>query len=279
MVVRVVTDSSCDLPEGIVEALGITVVSLTVRFGDDEYVDRVNITGDEFWKRCASEPLLPQTAAPSPGQFEDAYRRLAEDGATGILVLNISRDLSATMESAEIAARAFGGSVPVTVIDSRQASMGLGLMVVECATRARDGAGLGELAELARSMIARTRVVAALDTLENLKKGGRIGGAKALLATALSIKPIIEIRDGVVAEAGKQRTRSKALALLVDKVREAGEIEAMGVLHAQCADVDEFIASIRSVYSGEITIGEIGAVIGTHAGTGAIGVAFRTRSA
>jgi len=277
MVVRVVTDSSCDLPQGIVDSLGITVVSLTVRFGDDEYVDRVSITGDQFWARCASEAQLPQTAAPSPGQFEAAYRDLVAAGATGVLVLNISRDLSATMESAEIAARAFGGEVPVTVIDSRQASMGLGMMVIECAQRAKAGASLDELASLARSMVGRTRVFAALDTLENLKKGGRIGGAKALLATALSIKPIIEIRDGVVAEAGKQRTRGKALALLVDKVREAGDIEAMGILHAQCADVDDFVATIRTVYDGEITIGEIGAVIGTHSGTGAIGVAFRTR--
>lgn len=276
---RVVTDSSCDLPQSIVDSLGITVVSLTVRFGDDEYVDRVDITGDQFWARCAAEATLPQTAAPSPGQFEAAYRDLVASGASGILVLNISRDLSATMESAEIAARAFGGQVPVTVIDSRQASMGLGLMVVECATRARAGAGLDELVALAQSMIGRTRVMAALDTLENLKKGGRIGGAKALLATALSIKPIIEIRDGVVTEAGKQRTRSKALALLVDKVREAGDIESMGVLHAQCADVNDFVAMIRSVYDGEITVGEIGAVIGTHSGTGAIGVAFRTRGA
>lgn len=277
MVVRIVTDSSCDLPQDVVDSLGITVVSLSIRFGNDEYIDRVDITGDEFWRRCGVEAELPQTAAPSPGQFDAAYRSLADAGATGILVLNISRDLSATMESAEIAARAFGGSVPITVVDSRQASMGLGLMVIECAERARAGASLEDLAAAARSMVPRTKVFGALDTLENLKKGGRIGGAKALLATALSIKPIIEIRDGVVAEAGKQRTRSKALALLLDKVREAQGIERVGVLHAQCDDVDDFVAKLRELFDGEITVGEIGAVIGTHAGKGTIGVAFRVR--
>jgi DegV family protein with EDD domain len=119
-------------------------------------------------------------------------------------------------------------------------------------------------------------VFGALDTLENLKKGGRIGGAKALLASALSIKPLIEVRDGLVAEAGKQRTRSKALAFLIDILREKkGHIERVGVLHAQCADIDAFISMVKSEFDGDVIVGDIGAVIGTHAGQGTIGIAFR----
>jgi DegV family protein with EDD domain len=119
-------------------------------------------------------------------------------------------------------------------------------------------------------------VFGALDTLENLKKGGRIGGAKAMLASALSIKPLIEVKDGLVEEAGKQRTRSKALAFLIDILKQHdGKLERVGILHAQCADIDAFLQSVKSVYSGEVIVGDIGAVIGTHAGVGTIGIAFR----
>ena len=116
----------------------------------------------------------------------------------------------------------------------------------------------------------------ALDTLENLKKGGRIGGAKALLASALAIKPIIEVLDGKVEQGGKQRTRSKAMQHVVDKVVEAGTIETLMVMHADCSDVDTFVDMLRPHYNGEIIIGDIGPVVGTHAGRGTIGVAFNT---
>ena len=134
---------------------------------------------------------------------------------------------------------------------------------------------LDEIAALAADLASRTRVFGALDTLENLKKGGRIGNAKALLATALAIKPIIEVVDGKVEQGGKQRTRSKALAFLVDKVREyEGRMSSLAVLHADCTDVDQFVEMLRPLYDGEIIVGEIGPVIGTHAGRGTIGVAF-----
>lgn len=277
MAIRIVTDSSCDLPQDVADSFGITIVSLSIRFGDDEFIDRVNITPSEFWQRCADSPVLPQTAAPSPGDFEKAYRSLIADGATGIVVVSLSRDLSATMDSAEIGARALADSgVPIEIVDSRTASLGLGLMAMECSRLARGGASLADVRDAAREMAGRTRVFGALDTIENLKKGGRIGGAKALMATALAIKPLIEIRDGLVAEGGRQRTRSKALAWLLEQVRAYPNIECLGVLHAQCDDVDTFVEELRSLYSGEIIVGNIGAVIGTHAGKGTMGVAFRT---
>jgi DegV family protein with EDD domain len=162
----------------------------------------------------------------------------------------------------------------VEIVDTASASMGIGLVAVACAKAARSGASLGDLVAMAKDLSSRTKVWAALDTLENLKKNGRIGGAKAMLATALSIKPIITVTDGAVGEGGKQRTRGKALAFLVDRVREAGPIESLAILHAQCPDVEQFTAMIREVYSGDITVGDIGAVIGAHAGPGTIGVAF-----
>lgn len=279
MTVRIVTDSSCDLPQNIADALGISIVPLSVRFGNDEYIDRTTITTDEFWAKCAASAVLPETAAPPPGLFEETYRGLAAAGATTVVVISLSSALSATMQSAELAAKSVAGQIDVRVIDSRNASMGLGLTVMECAERARAGATADEIVALAHDLIPRTHVFGALDTLENLKKGGRIGGAKAMLATALSIKPLIEVKDGVVEEAGKQRTRGKALAFLVDVLKKhEGRIERVGLLHAQCPDIDSFAASVKSVYSGELIIGDIGAVIGTHAGEGTIGIAFRTKS-
>ena len=275
MTVRIVTDSSCDLPQAMADALGIRIVPLTVRFGDTEYTDRTTITATEFWSKCAASATLPETAAPSQGNFEETYRSLAAEGATAIVVVALSSDLSATMQSAVLAARAVAPGIDVRIVDSRNASMGLGLTVLACAELASTGASADEVVARAQSVIPRTRVFAALDTLDNLKKGGRIGGAKAMLATVMSIKPLISITNGLVEEAGKQRTRSKALAHLVDILRnQEVPIERLAVLNAQCADIDSFIAMVKEVYTGEIIVGDIGAVIGTHAGQGTIGIVF-----
>lgn len=268
------TDSSCDLPAEVADEHGIRIVPLSIRFGDEEFIDREELTTAEFWARCAQQDTLPETAAPAPGQFEQVYRELVADGATGIVVVALSGSLSATMQSAELAARSID-AVPVRVVDSRTVTLGVGTIALACARLAATGASIDEVEALARDRAARTRVFGALDTLDNLKKGGRIGNAKALLATALAIKPIIEVRNGVVEQGGKQRTRSKALRFLVDKVAEfEGRISDLAVLHADCSDVDQFVDMLRPLYAGEIVVGEIGPVIGTHAGRGTIGVAF-----
>jgi DegV family protein with EDD domain len=275
--VRIITDSACDLPDSVVQSLGIEVVPLFIRFGEEELVDREQLTTAQFWQRCSVESDLPSTAAPSPGRFEDAVRKLQSEGATGVVIINLSGALSGTMQSAEVAATALQSTCDVRVVDSRTVTMGLGAIVVACARAAQEGKNIEEVEVLAQDLSRRCKVWGALDTLENLKKGGRIGGAKAMLASVLSIKPIIEVRDGVVQEGGKQRTRSKALAFLVDKVREASAnpgISQLSVLTADCSDVDAFITQLKAVYSGEIMVGEIGAVVGAHAGRGTIGVAF-----
>lgn len=282
MTIGIVTDSSCDLPEATAAALGIEVVPLSIRFGNREYIDRIELSSDQFWAECARHDTLPETAAPPPGAFLTAYRRLAEAGAEGIVVICLSGALSATLQSAELAARDFaeaGAAPPIRVVDSRTVSLGVGTIAIACAEAASDGASLDEIAALATELAGRTRVIGALDTLENLKKGGRIGNARALLASALSIKPIIAVIDGVVEQAGRQRTRSKALTFLAEQVHSlAGHIEHLSVLHADCNDVDTFVEMIAAAYDGEILIGQIGPVIGTHAGRGTIGVAFHERN-
>ncbi|HEY4607571.1 MAG TPA: DegV family protein, partial [Ilumatobacteraceae bacterium] len=223
--VRVVTDSACDLPQSVADEFAIEIIPLTIRIDGHEYVDRRDLTPAEFWAKCAASPSLPETAAPSPGQFEQTYRALAADGATSVVTVSLSGALSATMQSAELAARSVSDIVPVTVIDSRSVTLGLGAIVASCARMAAGGATHDDVVANAQSLAERTNVWGALDTLDNLKKGGRIGGAKALLASALAIKPIIEVRDGKVEQGGKQRTRSKALAFLVDKVAAANGLD------------------------------------------------------
>lgn len=278
MAVCVVTDSACDLPLDLATELGIRIVPLTIRFGDEEFVDRRDLTPAEFWARCAASPVLPETAAPPPGLFEEAFRAAAADGADGIVCVNLSGRLSATVESARVAAKTVAPDIPVRVIDSLSLTMGLGMMCVLAARRAHEGASLEDVAAVVDDLIGRTRIFATLDTLENLKKGGRIGGAAALVGSVLSIKPVIEVRNGVVEQESKQRTRSRALTYLVDKVRSFGKVENLSIVHGNAPDVEEFRAMLAAVYPGEIVVSQLGAVIGTHGGPRAMGVVFHVPS-
>ncbi len=277
MTVRIVTDSACDLPQSLADELGIVIVPLSIRFGDDEFIDRQDLTTAEFWAKSAASPVLPETAAPPPGLFEQAYRGLIEEGATGIVVVNLSGGLSATLQSAELASRAVADAVEIAVVDSQSCTMGLGTIVAATARAAQAGGSFAEVAALARDLSLRTKVWGALDTLDNLKKGGRIGGAKAMLASVLSIKPIVEVRNGKVEEGGKQRTRKKALAFLIEKLQSYEHVENLAILQADCDDVDQFLEMLRPHYSGEILIGDIGPVVGSHTGKGTIGLAFQAR--
>ena len=273
--VRVVTDSSCDLPDDLVAEHNITIVPLTIRFGAEELVDRRDLTPSEFWSKCQTSPVLPETAAPSPGAFEAAFRQAKDAGAEGVVCVSLSSKLSATIQAAAQAAKAVEAEFPVRVVDSLSVSMGLGLHVLRAARMAAEGKGLDDVAGAIVDVAPRTSVYATLDTLENLKKGGRIGGAQAFIGSLLSVKPVIEVRDGEVHAESKQRTRGRAVAYLVDKVRQAGAIEDLAVVHGQAPDLEEFLDALSSVVDRDrIVVGNIGAVIGTHAGPRAIGVAM-----
>ncbi|MGH9024907.1 MAG: DegV family protein [Acidimicrobiia bacterium] len=275
MGVRVVTDSACDLPDELVADHAIEIVPLKIRFGDEELVDREQLTTDEFWDRLERSPVLPQTAAPSAGAFEAAFRRLADDGASGIICINLSANLSATMQAAQVAAAAVGPDCAVAVVDSETVSMGLGNLVLSAARLAATGASLSEVVTDSESRRDRTRLYGALDTLEYLKKGGRVGNARAMLGSMLSIKPLLEVRDGVVEEAGRVRTRSKSLRALAEKAR-GGPVENVAVLHGRAPDLDQLLDLLEPVARrDDITTGVVGPVIGTHAGPGVIGITFQ----
>ena len=278
MGVRVVTDSACDLPDDLIERDGIEVVPLTIRFGKEELVDRKELSTDEFWRRLADSDVLPETSAPSAGAFEAAFRRLIADGATGIICINLSSKLSATMQSAQVAAQAVQADCPVVVVDSLMVSMGLGSLCLTAARRAADGDSLESIVANVTDRRNRSKLYGTLDTLEFLKKGGRVGNARALLGSMLAIKPVLEVRDGEVEEAGKVRTRSKALRLVVDRVKQ-GPFENLAVLHGNAPDLDELLDLLEPLApQDEIVVGQIGPVIGTHAGPRVIGVTFQART-
>ena len=276
MPVRIVTDSSCDLTTEQAAALDIEVVPLTVRFGDTELVDREELTVEDFYRRMATASDLPETSAPAPGAFEAAFRRCVDAGADGIVCINLSAQLSATMQSAQTGAKAVAETVPVEVVDSRSVTLGLGKMVLWAAEQARGGADVTTIAEGVQSMAGRQRIWATLDTLDNLKKGGRIGGAKALVASMLSIKPAIELHTGKVEEAGKPRTRGKALKWLADKLLAENAVEHLAVVHGEAPDIDEFLALIAPKYGpDDYTVGLIGPIIGAHGGPRVLGVSYK----
>ena len=272
--VRIVTDSSCDLTPDEADQLGIEIVPLSIRFGDDEYVDRSELSAAAFYETMAKSPLLPSTAAPAPGAFETVFRRLLDDGADAVVSVNLSEALSATIQSARTAAAAIDGAA-IRTIDSRSITAGLGTQVLHAARAARDGASADEVAAVVEGLVPRTRVYGVLDTLDNLKKGGRIGGAQALLGSMLSIKPAIDISTGEVTEAGKPRTRKKALQWLADRVLEHDRVEDLAIMHGQASDVDDMLALLAPRYDrSDIKVDLIGAVIGSHGGPRVVGACF-----
>ena len=275
--IRIVTDSSSDVPHEIATEHGVEVVPLTIRFGDEEFVDRLDLTTASFWERLVLAEHLPETAAPSAGLFEETYRSLISDGATGIVVITISSELSATFQSAVIAAEKVKGHVPIQVIDSMSVGMGLGLPVLEAAALATDGASLDEVADHASRSIASTSIVAALDTLEYLKRGGRVGSTQAFFGGLLNIKPLITITDGVVAPLGRVRTRSKAIAALEERAAAIGPaIKSAAVFHGAAGDIDSIVERIQQHLDVPVIVSMLGPVVGTHTGPGTVGIAYLT---
>jgi DegV family protein with EDD domain len=275
--IRVVTDSASALPEEFAQRLNIDVVSLTIRFGDEEFTDRIDLTPEAFWAKCKSSKTLPETSAPSAGAFQTAYERAKSEGYDGVLVLTLSSMLSASNQAAVLAAETVKGEIEVRVLDTLSVSMGQGLIVIEVAELAAMGAGFDELVTRAKEVMANSGVVATIDTLEHLIKGGRIGGAKALLGQVLSIKPLVELKGGVVAEAGRQRTRAKALAAVANVATSHAPLKRLALIQGACsaADISTLQTLIKDIaLEYPLIVTDIGPVVGTHGGPGIIGLTW-----
>jgi fatty acid kinase fatty acid binding subunit len=271
--VRIVTDSACDLPPELAERYGIIVVPLTIRFGDEELLDRRDLSPEEFWRRCRTTAQLPSTAAPSPGAFQSAFSSAAVD-ADGVLCLTLSSGVSATYQSALAASQTFT-DVPVAVVDTRSLTLGQGLLALAAADAARLGLPLDELVALTREKMTRTRVIGVVDTLDHLQRGGRIGGARALLGSMLSIKPVIAVKDGIVAQESRQRTRTRSLHYLAEKVRADAPLERLAIASGAATDLDDLLSMLDGIeVEHEMVVADLGPVVGTHAGPGTIGACY-----
>jgi DegV family protein with EDD domain len=282
MTVGIVTDSSCDLSSTELDGLDVEIVPLFIRFGTDEFVDREQIAVEDFYRRMATVDELPQTAAPPPGRFEQAFTRFLDAGCEAVLCINLSSAISATMQSAVQAAnsiRSERSDADIRVLDSKSVTAGLGTLVLQAARMAAAGDNADTIEAFVADASERTHVFGTLDTLENLRKGGRIGGAQAMLGSMLSIKPIVDISSGEVEEAAKQRTRRKALGWLRDTLRAAEPVENLTVMHGEAADVGDFCDMLAEVHSGDIRVCKVGPVVGTHAGQGVLGMAYQVPAA
>src|ERR1700733_4752703 len=277
--IQVVTDSACDLSTTTTEEHDVRVVPLTIRFGSEELVDRDELSGKEFWDRVVTGPDMPATSAPSPGAFQQAFLEAHQAGRDGVVCATISSGLSATYQSACTAAEAVADRIAVRVVDTRSVTGGQGLLALAAADIAAHGAGLDDIEAALRDMSTRTHVYGVVDSLDYLRRGGRIGGAAKLVGSLLSIKPVIEVRDGVVEVESKQRTRSRSLQYLANKAIEAQPLERLAATSGVAPDFDQVLELVRKASpEHELVIGDLGPVVGSHAGPGSVGGCFITKA-
>ena len=269
----VVTDSTADLPDEWRTRYGIEVVPLKVLFGKETFRDGVDMTNEQFFSRLAAATSLPTTSAPSPGEFAEVYRRLAEDHDACISI-HIGGQLSATAEAARVGASAVEG-FRVEVIDSQTVSMPVAFLArvaAECDT-------LDAAVAAVKERVHRTRVLALLDTLRYLEMGGRLSRAQAMIGTMLDLKPLLLVADAEIKPVDRVRTRSRAIPRMVEFFRQDLPVETLAVMHAQAREeADEIAARLRQELPDmEIPVGQIGCVLGTHTGPKALGLVYLKR--
>jgi DegV family protein with EDD domain len=275
MTVKIVTDSVSDLPPEVVEELGITVIPLVLRFGAETYCDGVDLTPDQFYQKLKTSRAFPATSVPPPDAYAEAYDKLAEE-ADAIVVVAVSARLSATHEVASQAVGHMKKKCRVEVIDSETATMAEGFIVMKTARAARDGAKLAEVIAVTHKNITRADFLAAFDTLEYLRRGGRIGRAQALLGSMLKVNPLITLKDGLVEAAGRTRSRARAIDRLYDFAAGYAHIEEMAVADTACPeDAGVLVERLGTIFpAGRIYRSRMTPVIGTHTGPGLLLVAI-----
>jgi DegV family protein with EDD domain len=275
--VAVVTDSSANIPQEIVDALGIRVIPLWLIWDEEKYLDGIDINPQEFCQRLRGSKTLPTSSQPTAHEFQEFFKRCAAN-YTGIVAILASSRISGTVASAE-AAKAEMQGLPIEVVDSKFSSMGLGLIAMAAARAAAEGRSIDEVTEVALEVREKVQLLFVVDTLEYLHRGGRIGGAKRLLGTALRIKPILHFHGGQIEALAQARTKKKALAELLDIVEKrlpGDKMEEASVVNVDCAeDGMALLEQIRGRFKPrQIHLGEVSPVVSTHVGPGTLGVAF-----
>jgi DegV family protein with EDD domain len=273
--VRIATDSTADVPAALASELEIAIVPCLVSFGQEVYLDGIDLDPQAFYEKIARSPALPRTAQPPMSHFVETYERLLDDGQSeAVISIHVAGNLSGTVNAAWAAAQTLADPLRVEVIDSGQVSMGMGWAVVEAARLARTGAPREEICQAVRDMLPRLRAAAMIDTLENLYKGGRISQVTAALGTALQIKPLITIQDGRVDIREKVRTRSGALRRLEAMVRGWAPVAQMAVLHTGAEQLARDLAGLLRDLApdGQMLVVPAGSALTSHLGLGAVGV-------
>ncbi len=272
--IRIVTESTADIPRDMVTRLGITIVPSYVVFGTETYRDGVELTKRQFYERLAATNVIPTTATPPPAIYEEVYRRLARE-TDEIVSIHLAANLSGLYNAASVAARSVS-EANIAVIDSGQITMGYGWMAVAAAEAAQRGDSLKQVIALVEGMKDRSRLLAVLDTLDFVHRGGRVGWVQAMIGTLLQIKPVINVRLGEVNLLERTRTWKRALDRLMEMVQALGPLERAIVLHANAPDRAELVADrLQVVAPGwERLVGQAGVTIASHVGPGAIGIAF-----
>jgi DegV family protein with EDD domain len=277
----IVTDSAADLAPDLAAAEAIRVVPLYVRFGDQEFRAGIDLTTEEFWARMlAPDAPFPTTAAASPGDFQAAFEAELAAGADAVVCVTVGSKLSATFKSAELGAGGLPGR-EVHVVDSASASMGVGHLAILGAQMAAAGVPAAEIAAELRARVKDVDLYVALDTLEYLRKGGRVSPARAAIGTVLSIKPIITVIDGLVETADRVRTRARARERVIELLT-ARPVERVAILHTMTPDVDDFRAEVLARLPGgvdpaAVTTTVVGSSVGPHLGPGCVGAVILLR--
>jgi DegV family protein with EDD domain len=278
LTIKIVTDSTADLSPQLAKGTGITVVPVYLRFGDEVFRDQVDISADEFYRRLSHDTIHPSTTQPSPQDFIDVYRELFQK-ADGIISIHVSSKLSGTYNSALQGKAAVGKECPIEVIDSKVVTMGLGQLVIAANTLAQSGKSLPQVVEEVKKMIPHIHVLGLLDTLKYLALGGRIGKVQALLGSVLNVKPLLTLKDGALAPAGRVRSRAKGIKILFDFVKNAVDIQDLAVVYNTALDEAQALVNrMGSIFPEErIRLAQLGPALGVHAGPGILFVTLRGR--
>ncbi|MEE2701223.1 MAG: DegV family protein [Chloroflexota bacterium] len=276
MAIKIVTDSTSDLNPDLAKDLDILVVPVNVHFGQESFRDGVELSTDQFFEKLVSSREVPTTSAPSPGTFLEVYRPLVEAGHQ-IVSIHISDKVSATLDSARQAASQLS-SGDIHIIDSMQVSMSLGLQVITAAESVKEGANLEEILEKVETASNQVQILAIFDTLEFLKRGGRVGKARALIGSLLRMKPMLTVREGEVASLGVSRSRAQGVEYLVNIAKGRAPLKKAAVFYSTSnQEAEEVLEQMKPlVESGNVIVSRLGAALGVHSGPGAWGIAIQS---
>lgn len=279
MTIRIVTDSTASIPPETAQALSITIVPLLFSFSDEEYLDSVELDNTSFYYKLKTSKVFPHTSQPPPSAFQQVYLRLIEEGADAIFSIHLSSKLSGTYQSAWIARETLPDEVkhiPIELVDSQSASIGMAPAILQAARETRDGLELEAIKDHLLDLLSRTHFLGVLDTLDYVKRSGRLNGALAQLGDTLGVKPILALKHGEIMPVGIARTRRGAYTRIAQLVAKMGKVDQIIAGESSHGASQQLIEVLKATYQGDIPLYQLGTVLGTYTGPGTAAVAVVT---